>query len=39
MAKKYTREEVIKYLNDIRARGERIIVAGAGSGLTGKVGV
>lgn len=37
MAKKYTREEVIKYLNDIRARGERIIVAGAGSGLTGKV--
>lgn len=37
MAKKYTREEVIKYLNDIRAQGERIIVAGAGSGLTGKV--
>lgn len=37
MAKKYTREEVLQYLRDIRARGERIVVAGAGSGLTGKV--
>lgn len=36
MAKKYTRSEVLTYLRAIRDRGERIVVAGAGSGLTGK---
>lgn len=36
MAKKYTRTELLAYLRAIRERGERIIVAGAGSGLTGK---
>ncbi len=36
MAKKYSRTELLSYLHAIRDRGERIIVAGAGSGLTGK---
>lgn len=36
MAKKYSRSEVLSYLHAIRDRGERIVVAGAGSGLTGK---
>ena len=36
MAKKYTRTEMLAYLHAIRERGERIVVAGAGSGLTGK---
>ena len=36
MAKKYSRSEVLSYLRAIRSRGERIVVAGAGSGLTGK---
>lgn len=36
MAKKYSRTELIAYLRAIRAKGEPIIVAGAGSGLTGK---
>ncbi len=36
MAKKYSRTELIAYLRSIRAKGEPIIVAGAGSGLTGK---
>ncbi len=36
MARKYTRQELLSYLRAIRERGERIIVAGAGSGLTGK---
>lgn len=36
MAKKYSRSEVLAYLHAIRERGERIVVAGAGSGLTGK---
>ena len=35
MAKKYSRSEVLSYLHAIRDRGERIVVAGAGSGLTG----
>ena len=36
MARKYSRTETLKYLRAIREKGERIIVAGAGSGLTGK---
>ena len=36
MAKKYSREELLAYLHGIRERGEMIVVAGAGSGLTGK---
>lgn len=36
MAKKYSRTELLSYLHAIRDRGDRIIVAGAGSGLTGK---
>ena len=36
MAKKYSRSEVLSYLRAIRSRGERIVGAGAGSGLTGK---
>jgi predicted TIM-barrel enzyme len=36
MAKKYTRTELLAYLRGIRAKGEPIVVAGAGSGLTGK---
>lgn len=36
MAKKYSRIELLTYLRAIRAKGEPIIVAGAGSGLTGK---
>ena len=36
MAKKYSRTELIAYLRAIRAKGEPIVVAGAGSGLTGK---
>lgn len=36
MAKKYSRTELLNYLHAIRAKGEPIIVAGAGSGLTGK---
>lgn len=36
MARKYTRSELLSYLRGIRERGDRIIVAGAGSGLTGK---
>lgn len=36
MAKKYSRKELMAYLRAIRAKGEPIVVAGAGSGLTGK---
>ena len=36
MAKKYSRSELLAYLRAIRAKGEPIVVAGAGSGLTGK---
>jgi len=36
MAKKYTRTELLAYLREIRAKGAPIVVAGAGSGLTGK---
>lgn len=36
MAKKYSRTELLEYLKGIRAKGESIVVAGAGSGLTGK---
>ena len=36
MARKYSRTELIAYLRAIRAKGEPIVVAGAGSGLTGK---
>ena len=36
MAKKYSRKEMLEYLRGIRAKGEPIVVAGAGSGLTGK---
>lgn len=36
MAKKYTRTELLAYLRAIRAKNEPIVVAGAGSGLTGK---
>jgi len=36
MAKKYSRTELLAYLRGIRAKGEPIVVAGAGSGLTGK---
>ena len=36
MAKKYSREELLAYLHAICERGEMIVVAGAGSGLTGK---
>ncbi len=36
MAKKYSRQEMIAYLKGIREKGEPIVVAGAGSGLTGK---
>ena len=36
MAKKYSRTELLSYLRAKRAKGEPIVVAGAGSGLTGK---
>jgi len=36
MAKKYSRTELLAYLRAIREKGEPIVVAGAGSGLTGK---
>lgn len=36
MAKKYSRTELLAYLRAIRAKKEPIVVAGAGSGLTGK---
>lgn len=36
MAKKYSRGELLDYLRAIRAKGEPIVVAGSGSGLTGK---
>lgn len=36
MAKKYSRSELLAYLRAIREKGEPIVVAGAGSGLTGK---
>ena len=36
MAKKYSRSEMLTYLRGIRQSGKRIVVAGAGSGLTGK---
>jgi predicted TIM-barrel enzyme len=36
MAKQYTRDEVIKRLRNITASGKPIVIAGAGTGISGK---